>query len=202
MITVLCCCLVRHCYLHGALMTGMKEDRSCFWPLTGRRKHTNKNLYNASVRLCRVRNWHKGQNWNASLVRFAYTGSGFCFRLMEWEIQACKCNSALRSSIHSPNPPPQKPENHPFLFHQYKVFHKCAYTHVSFFFLALGPSNEWKCCNHLAACCYYSTSLWWAWKWLLGKVKLCTLAQLIWHHRGFLVSSLSLSRHSHQWCTA
>lgn len=55
-IIVLCCCLVIHCYLDGAFMTGIKEDRSCFWPLTGRRKHTNKNLYNAPVRLCRVRN--------------------------------------------------------------------------------------------------------------------------------------------------
>lgn len=76
--------------------------RSRFWPLTGIRKHTNKNLYNAPVRLCWVRNWHKGQNWKASLVRFAYTDSGFCFRLMEWEIQTCKCNSALTLSIHLP----------------------------------------------------------------------------------------------------
>lgn len=30
--------------------------RSQFWPLTGISKHTNKNLYNAPVRLCWVRN--------------------------------------------------------------------------------------------------------------------------------------------------
>lgn len=96
----LSCCLV-NCNLDGAFTTVMK-DRSCFSPLMDRRKHTNKNVYNALLRPCQVRNWHKGQNRKASLVRFVYTDSGFCFQLMEWEIQACKSNSALRLSIHSP----------------------------------------------------------------------------------------------------
>lgn len=86
----------------GGITWMVPPYRSHFWPLTGISKHTNKNLYNAPVRLCWVRNWHKGQNWEASLARFAYTDSGFCFQLMEWEIQTCKCNSALTSSIHLP----------------------------------------------------------------------------------------------------
>lgn len=127
-----------------ASVTGTKEDRSCFWPLTGRRKHTNKNLYNAPMRLCRVRNWHKGQNWKASLVRLAYTDSSFCFRLMEWEIQACKCNSTLRSSIHSPKQKNKTKENHPvtFLFQKYKVFHKCVHTRARFCWLFGQVMNE------------------------------------------------------------
>lgn len=72
------------------------------------------------------------------------TDSGFCFRLMEWEIQACKCNSPLRSSIHSPKRKKKTKENHPasFLFHKYKVFHKCAHIRASFCWLWGQVMNE------------------------------------------------------------
>lgn len=108
--------------------------------------------------------------------RFAYTNSGFCFRLMGWEIQACKYNSPLRSSIHSPK---KKKKSLCVLSlpQIWSIPQMCAHSHR--LLLALGTSNEWICCSHMVACCFNSTSLWWAWKWLLGKVILCTLAQLI-----------------------
>lgn len=62
----------------------------------GHEKHTNKNLHSALMPLCLVRNWHKGQNWKAWVVRFVYTDLGFWFWLTEQEIQTCRFNSVLK----------------------------------------------------------------------------------------------------------
>lgn len=48
--------------------------------------------------LCLAGSRHKGQSWKASLVRFVDTDSGFCFWLMEQEIQTCRFNRAWKRS--------------------------------------------------------------------------------------------------------
>lgn len=63
--------------------------------------------------LCLAASRHKGQRWKGSVVRFVDTDSGFCFWLMEQEIQTCRFNSAWKAgggaSIHSSRRPPSYP---------------------------------------------------------------------------------------------
>lgn len=85
------------CWRHNDRHEGMQTSSFCY--LMGMKNTQTRIFTMPPMPLCLVRNGHKGQNWKASAVKFVYTGLGFCFWLMEQEIQARRFNSVLKERV-------------------------------------------------------------------------------------------------------
>ncbi len=88
------------CWQHNDRHKEMQT--SSFLLFDGHENTKNENLHDAPMPLRLVRSGHKGQNWKASAVEFVCTDSGFCFWLMEQEIQTRRLNSVLKKDCHRP----------------------------------------------------------------------------------------------------
>lgn len=105
--------------------------------------HTNVNLDDAQMPLCFGGNGHKGQNWKASAVKIVYRDLGFCFWLMEQEIQTRKFNSVWkkRETVIS--------------FRLLTIFHPHFFLCLFHTFLFLGPFHKGQVNRHVRMCTHF-----------------------------------------------